>query len=37
MSGTTINLMNDDIGTTGIKMRRYVNSTQNTSFATTPS
>ena len=37
MSGSGINLMNDDIATNGIKMRRYVNSTQNTAFATTPS
>lgn len=37
MSGSAITLNADDIGSNTIKMRRYVNSTQNTTFAQTPS
>lgn len=37
MGDGTIDLKNDDVGDIGFKVRRYVDSTQNTSFKTTPS
>jgi hypothetical protein len=37
MGDGTIDLKNDDVGDNGFKVRKYVDSTQNTAFSTTPS